>query len=417
MIQKFRRRFIAISTCALFVVLLTIMGGMLGVSYYKASQQVTNVLNVLASHDGQIDKDSVTQVTVQKRFGPNTSKESLFQYRYFSVFFDKSGNITKIDSGHIATVDQDAITDMAHWAYKQKKVRGHTDYGGTTYAYKLTKKSNGKVSIIFLDESVIMASANELMKFAAAMGIVSLLLFTLVLIAFSNRAIQPIIEAEKRQKEFITNAGHELKTPLAIIETNTELSEMISGETEWTTSNKQQVARLTRLINNLISLARFDEQPEMTIATIDASAAVQRAADSFEAMITHEGKGFSTNIAPGVKVRADENYFYELCNILLDNANKYCDDGWKVSVLLRENKTTRAVTLEVGNTYAEGKAINYTKFFNRFYRDDTSHNSKKRGYGIGLSMAQTLVHAFKGKISARYKNQTLYFTIRLKMTK
>ena len=89
MIQKFRRRFIAISTCALFVVLLTIMGGMLGVSYYKASQQVTNVLNVLASHDGQIDKDSVTQVTVQKRFGPNTSKESLFQYRYFSVFFDK----------------------------------------------------------------------------------------------------------------------------------------------------------------------------------------------------------------------------------------------------------------------------------------------------------------------------------------
>ena len=71
------------------------MGGMLGVSYYKASQQVTNVLNVLASHDGQIDKDSVTQVTVQKRFGPNTSKESLFQYRYFSVFFDKSGNITK----------------------------------------------------------------------------------------------------------------------------------------------------------------------------------------------------------------------------------------------------------------------------------------------------------------------------------
>lgn len=83
-----------------------------------------------------------------------------------------------------------------------------------------------------MDESVIMASANELMKIAAAMGIVSLLLFTLVLIAFSNRAIQPIIEAEKRQKEFITNAGHELKTPLAIIETNTELSEMISGETE-----------------------------------------------------------------------------------------------------------------------------------------------------------------------------------------
>ncbi|WP_238137769.1 histidine kinase dimerization/phospho-acceptor domain-containing protein [Limosilactobacillus fermentum] len=119
-----------------------------------------------------------------------------------------------------------------------------------------------------------MASANELMKIAAAMGIVSLLLFTLVLIAFSNRAIQPIIEAEKRQKEFITNAGHELKTPLAIIETNTELSEIISGETEWATSNKQQVARLTRLINNLISLARFDEQPEMTIATIDASAAV-----------------------------------------------------------------------------------------------------------------------------------------------
>lgn len=417
MIQKFRRRFIAMSTGALFMVLVTILSGMLSISYYKASQEVTNVLNILASHDGMIDKKNAIQITGKQRFGPSTSQESLFQYRYFTVFFDKNGDISKVERTHIATVDQDTIKDMAHSAYKQKHNRGHTDFGGTTYAYKLTKKSSGAASIIFLDESVIMASPNELMKIAALLGGISLIFFTLVLIAFSNRAIQPIIEAEKRQEEFITNAGHELKTPLAIIETNTELSEMISGETEWTTSNKQQVERLTHLINTLISLARFDEQPEMTITTIDASTTVQRAAGSFETMITHEGKQFSTKITPNIKVRADENYFYELCNILLDNANKYCDDQGKVSVLLWENKTTRSVTLEVGNTYADGKAIDYTKFFNRFYRDDTSHNSTKKGFGIGLSMAQTLVHAFKGKISARYKNNTLYFTIRLKMAK
>lgn len=103
-------------------------------------------------------------------------------------------------------------------------------------------------------------------------------------------------------------------------------------------------------------------------------------------MIIYEGKGFFINIVLGVKVCVDENYFYELCNILFDNVNKYCDDGGKVLVLLWENKIICVVILEVGNIYVEGKVIDYIKFFNCFYCDDIFYNFKKRGYGIGLLM-------------------------------
>ncbi len=111
------------------------------------------------------------------------------------------------------------------------------------------------------------------------------------------------MQAEKRQKEFITNAGHELKTPLSIIKANTELQELMNGKSEWTTSNEQQVDRLTRLINNLISLARMEEQPKVTLTTIDASATFKRATDSFKAIIMQEDKTFKVKVMPGLKIR------------------------------------------------------------------------------------------------------------------
>ncbi|KRL96982.1 sensor histidine kinase [Liquorilactobacillus satsumensis] len=415
MIQKFRYRFIGLSTAALFIVLLTVIGSIIGISAYRAKQQINNVLIILSQNDGQINSQINTQ-NVKKRFGPSFNQESLYQYRYFSVSFDKKGKQTALDDTHIISISRDTIMDLGRRVYRSGRKDGTIRSVMSNYSYKVTHK-HGKTNIVFLDESVIMESTNNIMEIGLFLGAISLLLFTLILIAFSKRAIKPIVQAEKRQKEFITNAGHELKTPLSIIKANTELQELMNGKSEWTTSNEQQVDRLTRLINNLISLARMEEQPKVTLTTIDASATFKRATDSFKAIIMQEDKTFKVKVMPGLKIRADENSFYELCNILLDNANKYCDDKGTVTAYLTTDKRQRRVTLLVGNTYVAGKNSNYSRFFERFYRDDKSHNSQKKGFGIGLSMAQSLIATFKAKLSVRYRDDQLFFSVSFKPVK
>ncbi|KRL05641.1 sensor histidine kinase [Liquorilactobacillus oeni] len=415
MIQKFRYRFIGISTAALFIVLLTVIGSIIGISTYRAKQQINNVLIILSQNDGQINSQINTQ-NVKRRFGPAFNQESLYQYRYFSISFDKYGEQTALDDSHIISISRETIMDLGNQVYKSGKKNGTIRSLMSDYSYKVTKK-DGKTNIVFLDESVIMESTNNIIEIGIFLGAISLLLFTLILIAFSKKAIRPIVQAEKRQKEFITNAGHELKTPLSIIKANTELQELMNGKSEWTTSNEQQVNRLTTLINNLISLARMEERPKVVLAPVNASEILERAVGSFKSVIMQEKKSFKVKITPGLKIKADENSFYELCSILLDNANKYCDDEGMVTVYLATDKRQKMVTLVIGNTFAEGKGVNYNKFFERFYRDDKSHNSQKMGFGIGLSMARSLAASFKGKFGVRYRDNQIFFSVSFKPAK
>lgn len=260
-----------------------------------------------------------------------------------------------------------------------------------------------------------MSETREILHVSIALGILCLILYTAILIGFSKRAIKPIIQAEQRQREFITNAGHELKTPLTVIAANTEMQELTTGEDEWTQSNKEHVTRLTRLINNLISLARMEEQPNVAITDIDASAIAKRVADSFKGVAMQNHHQFRVNIQNDLHIQGDQNHFEELINILLDNTNKYCDDDGQIIITLNKNKRSKNVYLTVSNSYAAGKDVDYNKFFNRFYRADTSHQIKHQsGFGIGLSMAQRIVSLFHGKIKASYKNGMISFHITLR---
>ena len=263
-----------------------------------------------------------------------------------------------------------------------------------------------------------MARVNQIFQSAIILGLASLALYTLLLALFSKRAIEPIIKAERRQKEFITNASHELKTPLAIISANNEMVELLNGESEWTQSNHQQITRLTQLINRLVALARLEERPAMVITKLDASAVIQTVTTNFRTLIEQDHKTLVTKISPELHIKADEGYFTELVNIFVDNAAKYCDEGGTIKVLWRPTNKGRNATLLVANSYAAGENVDYAKFFDRFYRNDTSHNqAKQAGFGIGLSMAQNLVETFKGKLNVHYKDGMIYFVVKFKLEK
>lgn len=411
MIKHFRNKFIAISTAALLVVLITLIGSISALTYFRTQQEVNNILTILVSRNGKLrSKDATRQP--RNFFASRTSREGMFQYRYFSAQVSKKDNRIMVNGSHIITVDPPQIKQFARIATSSHHSSGKINSAGTTYAYRV-KSTPSKYIVVFLDESILMSETKEIIRLSIIIGIISMVLYTLVLILFSKRAIKPIIQAEKRQKEFITNAGHELKTPLAVISANNEMQEMIAGESEWTKSNRQQVERLTKLVNNLISLARMEEYPEFHLVQADISQIIQEAAANFKNLIQQDGKKFKVDIAPGLKATVDTSYLAELVNILLDNANKYCDPKGQVIIKLREIKGSPR--LIISNSYADGKDVDYNKFFNRFYRADVSHHfGKKSGFGIGLAMAQKIVAAFKGSIKANYHDGMISFIVTFK---
>jgi signal transduction histidine kinase len=219
----------------------------------------------------------------------------------------------------------------------------------------------------------------------------------------------------ENQKRFITNAGHELKTPIAIISANAETIEMINGKSQWTGSILKQVRRLNNLITDLITLSKMGErsQTDLNMVSVDVSDTVQTVTESFQPMVTDEQKTLVSHIQPDLHIVSDAKCLYELVNILVDNAVKYCDDGGTIDVTLKSGKKNKGIIVTVANNYADGKNVDYSRFFERFYRGDESHNSQKSGYGIGLSMAEELTQLLKGKISVNFKDGIITFMIKL----
>lgn len=415
MIKRLQRKFIFVSTASLLVVLITIIGSICSVAAYRSHQEVNNVLDMLVQNDGQLSPSLSDNNRNRPFLTPQPSREGIYQYRFFTARLSNNGKVQGINNQHIFTVSPQDIVNMAQRVYKRKKTRGVVYLNNTVYAYRLKHRKKSTI-VVFLDESLLMQESKDLAKIGICLGIVSLILYTIVLAVFSKRAIKPVVQAEMRQREFISNAGHELKTPLTVISANTEMQELLNGESEWTKSNKQQVARLTRLINNLIALAKMGEQPDLNIVELDASDITNRVVDSFKPVIEQNGLTFKTDVQQKLTIKADENRFTELINILLDNANKYCDEGGHIFLNLHRNKRSRAITLSVTNSYAKGASVDYSKFFDRFYRGDTAHQVKgQTGFGIGLSMAQRIVADFHGKIKAKYANGMISFIVTLKV--
>lgn len=430
MIQRLRRKFTAMATLVLLVVIVTIMAGMIGLSYRRYSLDVDNVLTVLSQNDGQlVSKQGLA--SAKQQLGSRFNVESMFQYRYFSVVVDSHGHSRSVIDNHIWTVNRRQIMTLGRQAVQRARQsptvterllhrdprQGHVKVNQTQYVYRVTPVTNGQKLVVFLDETAIMEDVHDLVRVCLTIGIVCLILFMVVLWFISGIVVRPMAENERRQKQFITNAGHELKTPLAVISANNEMQEMMDGESEWTQSNHVQITRLTQLINRLISIAKLGENPQIDLQPIDISEKTNSIVHSFDAVAKADKKALQVDVSPHMRVNADERCYEELVNILLDNAVKYCDDNGEISLSLHANNK-RQVKLVVGNSYAAGKDENFNHFFERFYREDQSHHhGKKGGFGVGLSMAKNLVAVMKGTIKASWQAGKIYFTVTMPQLK
>lgn len=271
------------SICALFAVLVITLGALLGISYTQSHNEVDQVLTALVKNQGELTPRNAKPVfgnqndPINKNFlSGEYNPEAIFQYRYFTVSKPAHSNPRIINDDNVYDIARSNIISTSKRIFKDKTTSGSVTIGDNQYAYRVGKSKTGEEFIVYLNESLIYHRFSLLVRVSIVLGIAALIVFAIVLILVSKKAIGPIITTYRKQREFITNAGHELKTPLAIISANTEMEEMLGNNSEWNQSTKQQVKRLTDLINHLIALARTGETGEVVLNKVNFSEIVKK---------------------------------------------------------------------------------------------------------------------------------------------
>lgn len=406
MIRKLRRKLIAACMFSLALVLFVILGGINLVSYRKVAADADAILAVLGENDGAFPKprqqkgvetapDAAQQQDKKPSGVRGMSPETPYESRFFSVLLDEDGQVVKTETGQIAAVDDE---EAASCALSVMGLAGDSGFFGE-YRYLRCAGETG-TRIIFLDCGRSLSGFRMTLFSSVALALVGLGCVLALLLVLSGRIIRPVVESYEKQRRFITDAGHELKTPLTIISADTDLAEMECGENQWLTDIRRQAQRLTGLTHDLIFLSRMEEeQKKMQMIEFPLSDVAEEMAQSFLAPAMSQGKTLSIRIQPMLAYTGDEKAIRQLLSILLDNALKYSPTGGQLTVSLE--KQGRSLTLAVSNTTAQPmKREQLCRLFDRFYRADESRNSQTGGYGLGLSIAKGIVLAHRGKIRA-----------------
>lgn len=413
MIKKLRRKLIAACMLSLAVVLLVILGGVNLVSYQKVVADADTVLSLLAANGGVFPKghqdqgerpeEEVPPVLGKKDpFAPRIlSPETPYESRFFSVVLGEDGQVLETDMDQIAAVDREEAAAYAQGVAQSGRTAGF--WGNYRY---LLSQEEGVSRVIFLDCGRSLSSFRSTLLASVALSLLGLLAVLVLLLILSHRIVRPVAESYEKQKQFITDAGHELKTPMTIISADADLLEMECGENQWLTDIRRQAQRLTGLTNDLIYLSRMEEeQPKLQVIQFPLSDLAEEMAQSFAAPAQSQGKELEVSVQPMLSCTGDEKAIRQLISILLDNALKYSPQGGKLALKLE--KQGRNVLLTVSNTTTQPmERDKLSHLFDRFYRTDQSRSSQTGGYGLGLSIARSIVLAHKGKIRAESPDGT-----------
>ena len=289
---------------------------------------------------------------------------------------------------------------------------GHT--GGFWEDYRYVRVAeNGGVRFIFLDCGRSLSNFRTTLLASVLVALSGLLAVFLLLLVLSRRIVRPVAESYEKQRRFITDAGHELKTPLTIIGADLDLVEPELEGNEWLQDIRCQVRRLTGLTQDLIFLSRMEEEtPPIQPIEFPLSDLTEEMAQSFQGLAKAHGKQLTLSIQPMLSYTGDEKAVRQLLSILLDNALKYTPEGGEITVSL--SKEGRTLRLSVSNTIPQPmERETLGRLFDRFYRGDQSRSSQTGSYGLGLSIAKGIVLAHRGKIRAESSGASLSVIVSL----
>ena len=400
MIKKLKVKFITLSMTSLLVLLIVIVAGMNIINYRSVVDEADEILELLSKNKGAFPDGAEGDGKKGGKMPPDMSPELPYESRYFSVLVTESGEIIQTDTSKIKSVDSEEAVDYAQLVISSGKEKGFL----ARFRYVLNGEAKD-YRITFLDCGRMMDSCQTFLMVSIGMALAGFVIVFFVIFFFAGKIIHPIAESYEKQKRFITDAGHEIKTPLTIINANVDLLELEIGENESLTDIQQQTKRLTTLTNDLVYLSRMEETKDnLNLIEFPVSDLVLDGVLAFKSLAQTQKKEFMWDIEPMHSLKGDAKSIEQLVSILMDNALKYSNENGCITAKLK--KQGKSIVFTVFNTTDfEVKSENLKYVFDRFYRNDASRNSATGGHGIGLSVAKAIVSAHGGKISATTKDE------------
>lgn len=404
MFKSLRRKFITTAVGSVAVVIAILAIALNFINYYKLEERIDTTLEDASRSQAliKIFAEDGDDLVITKNSSSTTD------YNGFSIAkVDDSGRIIKTYRDDTLIPNQDALQSKVIEALKEGKTSGFIG----SYRFLKAETNVGNL-ILFLNCQRELDSQHSFEKnsLLISIGVIASVFVLIVLV--SKRVIAPIQETYIKQKQFITGASHELKTPLAIISSNADVLEMMNGDSKWTQNIHNQVDRLTSLVNSLVVFSRMEEKDTVERTRFDLTNSLESRIEDFNELANFQKKNIVTDIDPDLYYFGEEASIVQLMDILLENAIKYAPEDSGISVSLKKNR--KYAILKVSNKATVQKG-DLSKVFERFYRLDESRNSAIKGYGIGLSMAQLIAEKHKETIRA-YAPEDGIFKIEARFT-
>ncbi|MDL2276495.1 HAMP domain-containing histidine kinase [Breznakia sp. OttesenSCG-928-G09] len=411
MFKKLRNKFLFINLIAIILVLLISFASIFMITYKKIESDVVSQLN-----QAMLLKDD------QKKNNPPTppdnkvlGKEDVPPSTSFQIEINGSKKIIAIHNPHFSNINNSTYTAMIEKLSFDKE-SNFFSLNGTYWAYRIiTFKDHYQVA--FVDISNNVSTLTSMLFAFLIVSIISIIIAIFFSKIFADRAIKPIKETFQKQKQFVSDASHELKTPLTIINTNIDLvlsneKDQVTNQKKWLINIKDETSRMTKLTNNLLYLAKLDDHNIQALYhDFDFSSTLEEATLSIEGIAFEKGLEIKSNIQKNIIIHGSSEQLRQVIIILLDNAIKYSENTNKIEVLL--TKQNKKAILEVINYGTSIDQEQQEKLFDRFYRADDSRNSQTGGHGLGLSIAKDIIQKHQGNILLNSHNHKTTIRVHL----
>ena len=411
MIYNLRKKFIIISAVSVSVVFIIIFGIIYLVSTSQLNKTMDMLTDVISGNNGTFPdfkdiKEPLSLEGVQNEifFTPDTP----FSTRFFTVWADDENDILRTNVEKISSVSKEEAENYAVQALQSDTMRGWV----SNYRFKVYGTDYGK-AVVFVNGEINRGITLRLLYLVGSVMVGSFIVILLLIILISKRVVKPAAESYEKQRQFVTDANHELKTPLTLILSNIDIVESEIGKNEWLDDIRSEGNRMGGLINQLVTLSRMDEDTiNLTVEEFDLSNMVSDIVSEFSGLAMKKRKKLLATVAPFIHYIGDEGLIRRLLSILLDNAIKYCDLDGQIDVKVYQKGRYSVITVE--NTYQNIENVELDKLFDRFYRADKAR-THIGSFGIGLSIAKGIAKKHKGDIIA-YKKDTSHigFKVTLK---
>ena len=444
MIKKLRLRFIISALLSIFIVLAATIAAINISNYLKSDKETNHLLDQVVESERQSMRRQYSGYMGEGGMGGQGggSFDNEGHYfkesdpgkddprgQYFVTVYGTEGNVWYTNY-HIISADKEANQKMSEQVYNGTETSGKMGsfrfkkvYAKDVVKYQTYMMGMGSPTpteaeatieatyVAFVDTRETMHAVSNFVVSSIIVAAVSYTVLAALIIISSHFIFKTSEESYRKQKAFITNASHELKTPLTIINTDVEILKMDNGENEWTDSICDQVRRLTMMTNQLVTLSKLDEGNlnNYPFTLFSLSKLAKESADAFAPTYEKNGFIFNNGIDENIDYKGNQYLINELFYIFLDNALKYTSAKGEIDFKVKKNNKNRIEILFSNHT--DDNEVDVDQLFERFYRSPHSNNNKKEGSGIGLSIAKEIIDLHKGKVSVSLKEGKIYFNI------